>query len=248
MTPASKKNIYIYNKVCSNKDLNTLHSFCKNLEEQDWISGTFYRNGKINTYPDKKTNLHNENPKLEKIVSQVLAFVIDKIEWNYGTRIVHKYHDSIRKMSPGSEITIHADNELIDGNFFSIEYKKEFVDTKDSFQKSLPNEFVEYSSVFYINDDYEGGEIFFPDYNLEIKPKPGSVVFFPSNSKYIHCVKKIIKGDRYAVPSLWHSEKSVVLNSIAPYPYAQEIVEKQFMHKFIDANIDPERSFVQNNL
>jgi len=248
MNPASEKNIYIYNKVCSDKDLNTLYSFCKSVEDQDWVESFFYRDGKSNLYPDKKTNLHNHNPILKQIMDNVFAFIINSIEWNYGTRIIHRYHDSIRKMSSGAEILPHADNEFNDGTFFSIRYTKESVNTKNDFQEHLPNEFVEYSSIFYINDDYEGGEICFPDYNLEIKPEAGSVVFFPSNSKYIHAVKKVIKGDRYAVPSLWYSEKAVILNSIAPYPYAQEIVEKQFMNKFVESKLDLPRSFIQQDL
>jgi len=248
MTPASEKNIYIYNQVCSNEDINTLYSFCKNVEDQDWVESLFYRDGKSGLFPDKKTTLHTHNPILKQIMDNVFAFIINKIEWNYGTRIIHRYHDAIRKMSSGAEILPHADNEFNDGTFFSIRYTKESVNTKNDFQEHLPNEFVEYSSLFYINDDYEGGEIFFPDYNLEIKPEAGSVVFFPSNSKYIHCVKKVIKGDRYAVPSLWYSEKAVILNSIAPYPYAQEIVEKQFMNKFMNTGLHPDGSFIQNNL
>lgn len=33
--------------------------------------------------------------------------------------------------------------------------------------------------VFYLNDDYEGGEIHFPELNLKVKPKAGSVIMFP---------------------------------------------------------------------
>ena len=37
------------------------------------------------------------------------------------------------------------------------------------------------SLVAYINDDYEGGEIYFRLQNLEIKPEAGDLVIFPSN-------------------------------------------------------------------
>ena len=58
------------------------------------------------------------------------------------------------------------------------------------------------ASIYYINDDYEGGEISFPDHNLRIKPKPNSLIFFPGNENYEHEVTKILSGDRYS-SSMW---------------------------------------------
>lgn len=51
--------------------------------------------------------------------------------------------------------------------------------------------------MYYINDDYEGGEIFFPDYNLKIKPKANSLIMFPGNENYVHGVHEVSEGFRY---------------------------------------------------
>jgi hypothetical protein len=58
------------------------------------------------------------------------------------------------------------------------------------------------ASIYYINDDYLGGEINFPDHNIKISPKPNSVVFFPGNENYLHEVLTIRSGDRYST-SMW---------------------------------------------
>jgi hypothetical protein len=58
-----------------------------------------------------------------------------------------------------------------------------------------------FSLVAYINDDYEGGEIHFPNQNVTIKPKSGSLIMFPSQQPYIHEVKPIISGTRYMSPA-----------------------------------------------
>lgn len=42
----------------------------------------------------------------------------------------------------------------------------------------------EISITFYPNDNYENGELNFPDLGLKIKPEAGSVVIYPS--KYLH--------------------------------------------------------------
>jgi hypothetical protein len=58
-----------------------------------------------------------------------------------------------------------------------------------------------FSLVAYINDDYEGGEISFPNQNVTIKPKSGSMIMFPSQEPFLHEVKPIISGTRYMSPS-----------------------------------------------
>ncbi len=53
-------------------------------------------------------------------------------------------------------------------------------------------------ALVYLNDDYEGGEIYFPEYDIEIKPKYGDLVIFPCH--FMHEVKKIHNGERYTLP------------------------------------------------
>jgi len=54
-----------------------------------------------------------------------------------------------------------------------------------------------FSMITYINDEYEGGEINFPNHNILLKPAPGSLVIFPSQEPYLHEVKEVISGERY---------------------------------------------------
>jgi hypothetical protein len=63
------------------------------------------------------------------------------------------------------------------------------------------NKNLAFSLVAYINDDYEGGEINFPNHNVTIKPKAGSLIMFPSQEPYIHQVKPIVSGTRYMSPA-----------------------------------------------
>ena len=55
------------------------------------------------------------------------------------------------------------------------------------------------SIVAYLNDDYEGGEIYFPRFDLTIKPEPGDVVIFPSTYIYEHASQPMISGTKYSV-------------------------------------------------
>ena len=58
--------------------------------------------------------------------------------------------------------------------------------------------FIEFSCVIYLNDEYTGGEIYFPKQNFSKKPNKYSAIFFPGNDNdYIHGVSEIKSGNRY---------------------------------------------------
>jgi Rps23 Pro-64 3,4-dihydroxylase Tpa1-like proline 4-hydroxylase len=67
---------------------------------------------------------------------------------------------------------------------------------------TLSSEGNHIASVYYINDDYTGGEINFPDHNLQIKPKPNSLIIFPGNENYLHEVLPIVDNNRYS-SAMW---------------------------------------------
>jgi predicted 2-oxoglutarate/Fe(II)-dependent dioxygenase YbiX len=64
---------------------------------------------------------------------------------------------------------------------------------------------LEYSFVFYLNDDYEGGEIYWPNHGISLKPEAGSVVIFPSKEPYQHAVKEVTKGNKIFIPHFWYT-------------------------------------------
>jgi predicted 2-oxoglutarate/Fe(II)-dependent dioxygenase YbiX len=55
------------------------------------------------------------------------------------------------------------------------------------------------SIVVYLNDDYEGGEIWFPRFDLTHKPKAGDIVVFPSTYIYEHASQDMVSGTKYSV-------------------------------------------------
>jgi predicted 2-oxoglutarate/Fe(II)-dependent dioxygenase YbiX len=55
------------------------------------------------------------------------------------------------------------------------------------------------SLVWYVNNEYEGGEIEFPYFNYKLKPPANSILFFPSNYIYAHIANPVKEGTKYAV-------------------------------------------------
>ena len=67
---------------------------------------------------------------------------------------------------------------------------------------------VQYGLVVYLNDDYEGGEIHYPDLDITIKPKARSIIIHPAGLP--HEVLKI-KGNntRYILSSFVRGEEKI---------------------------------------
>ena len=57
------------------------------------------------------------------------------------------------------------------------------------------------STVYYLNENYTGGEIKFPRFGITYKPKANQMIIFPSTYVYNHSVSPVIEGERYAVVS-----------------------------------------------
>jgi hypothetical protein len=61
-----------------------------------------------------------------------------------------------------------------------------------------------YTSMLYLNEDYEGGELYFPMHNdFTIKPKTGMLAIFSGDINHPHGVKQITNGTRYVNTAFW---------------------------------------------
>jgi predicted 2-oxoglutarate/Fe(II)-dependent dioxygenase YbiX len=67
----------------------------------------------------------------------------------------------------------------------------------EHFDASRPNDIA---TLIYLNNDYDGGDIYFPKYEMSFKPEPGDLLCFPDNPSFIHGVKPIIRGTRFTLP------------------------------------------------
>jgi hypothetical protein len=72
-----------------------------------------------------------------------------------------------------------------------------------------PNDFPWYdiAGLFYFNDDYEGGELYFPQHGIEFKPKARAAYFFPGDRYYAHGVRPVKSGNRFTSPFFWTIKK-----------------------------------------
>ena len=69
------------------------------------------------------------------------------------------------------------------------------------------------SFLFYLNDQYGGGELEFYDLGLTIKPKKGMMIAFPSYKDFAHKVHPVTWGHRYTLVS-WVGTKEKLYDTI----------------------------------
>jgi predicted 2-oxoglutarate/Fe(II)-dependent dioxygenase YbiX len=97
---------------------------------------------------------------------------------------------SAQKWMTGSFAGDHSDNSELDG-------------TPNAWRE---NKLV---TIIYLNDDYEGGELYFRDHDISISPKLGSVIVFDVGIENVHGVKTITAGDRTTIMCSWDYADSV---------------------------------------
>lgn len=92
------------------------------------------------------------------------------------------------KMLEGGRNTLHMDN---------------WYETFDNRLKPRPFNLLDRSGLLYLNDDYEGGELYFPLQNFKYKPPTGTFIFFEGNQDVPHEVHTVKRGERYNIISFY---------------------------------------------
>lgn len=94
--------------------------------------------------------------------------------------------------------TIHAQKWVVGG------YANPHSDNSD--ENGEPNGFDinKYVAILYLNDNYSGGQIYFPDHGIEFRPSAGSLVIFSGGIDNVHGVKPITNGVRHTIVSFWN--------------------------------------------
>jgi predicted 2-oxoglutarate/Fe(II)-dependent dioxygenase YbiX len=65
----------------------------------------------------------------------------------------------------------------------------------------------DFSSIVYLNDDYEGGELYFTAQDRMLKPKQGMLVAFSAGYHHEHGVLKVTQGRRITMPAFYTFDK-----------------------------------------
>ena len=105
----------------------------------------------------------------------------------YNLEELYLDFQTLAKWEQGAEMAFHADNV-----------------TEDK-QPHWYCGWRDYSSILYLNHDYEGGETIFKHQQQRQPPMQGTAILFPATYGYTHGVAKVEKGTRYTISS-WFTQ------------------------------------------
>jgi hypothetical protein len=175
----SSNNIVVIKNFINLEDLKKIQNFCINLNEFEPSPGDDWHNRVCNN----------------SIITK-LDIEISKLLYTYQLKhkkIIEDFFDvdlsdnipNIVIWRTGDSQLPHADKENLDGS-----------------ENPYPENDI--ASLLYLNEEYSGGEIYFPIQGVELKMNAGDAVFFPGDRHYQHGVKEITKGKRFTCPAFWN--------------------------------------------
>jgi hypothetical protein len=182
------KDIVVYKNFI---DKNTASKLVKILDKHaelgliTWMPISFYESYSSVLPQDNDEHVENEGLPSD-IFSQMKQGIIDAVAsvHDLDPKTISQIGYHTQKWEPGAYARKHSDNTDEQGN-------------SGAFTRSR------YAAFLYLNDDFEGGMLQFPDQNLSIKPEVGMLAAFDGGFNNMHEVTLITKGVRYTIGSFW---------------------------------------------
>lgn len=150
-----------------------------------WESGgtEFWDNRVINYWKMK-----NYDGKAAEIMLNANDRCGNVIRNNYHAEEVYSDTLQIIRWFPGMEQPPHAD-DMTNTDIHGFEHRV-------------------FGSIIYLNDTYEGGQTYYPNFDIKITPKAGSLAIHPGDPEHLHGVTKVENDMRYTIASFWTFNKN----------------------------------------
>jgi hypothetical protein len=208
------KDIVVYENFLSDEDcqkmINALDSQAEN-GKISWMPISFYESYSSVLPQDNDQEVIDAGlsptifSDIENIMPEAIASVHD-----LDPKTICKIGYHTQKWEPGAYARVHSDNTDEKGN-------------SGAFTRSR------YAGFLYLNNNFEGGLLRFPDQDIEIQPKTGMLAVFDGGFNNMHEVTMITSGVRYTIGSFWDDREEDA------YPEELRAQWKEEMQKIRDA-------------
>ncbi len=115
---------------------------------------------------------------------------LEQVQPHYGTRIEWYEQPELLRYRGGGHYAPHADAENWDP-------------ATQTWTRAIDRDF---SILVYLNDEFQGGALTFPNFGLRLAPSAGMLVVFPSDHRFVHCAEPLKHGERVVLVS-WCASK-----------------------------------------
>jgi hypothetical protein len=157
------------------------------IHGEAWVWHNFLSKEECNSIVDEALSKEWQMP--DRVDLDILKDLTPKISSGFKGDVRVKPFDHLRMYKEGQGMLPHTDiygwqNRILNG-IVDKNYEKETVEYS----------YASFSTLIYFNDNYTGGELVYPEYNIEYKPKAGDLLIH--SPEVIHGVKKVKSGLRY---------------------------------------------------
>jgi len=137
-------------------------------EEIDVLLSSIEGDGFAESHPGNVTkDLNSESLEIMPLIGQRLMSYFDKAHSHIEIR-------KIMRLQKGQAMPIHSDGGYPDNEMSIV-----------------------FGIAIYLNDNFGGGELYYPNLDIKIKPEKGSLVLH--DAKLLHGVLPVTSGTRYAI-------------------------------------------------
>lgn len=185
--------VLVRRNAMGSKDLAELARFLRNATLHDSPVSDFETEanaGEVEWVINKEIR-DTQHVKLTQAIENKLRAIDDAsiasfINPFYKIEVLDREPSQILHYGVGGHYIPHVDAETLYKDDIGLEL----------WEKTLDRDL---SVVYFLNDDFSGGELFFPALDLVIEPEAGTLVCFPSDHNYIHGVRPVSAGHRYTI-------------------------------------------------
>lgn len=207
--------VWVFKKAIKNPQ-EYVEYFEKSVEWTDWYTfgkhgrGHNFGSSKFENFPtleeweaQREIAVQNESDKtFEKSIDDLFyhstKLYVEENKFSFDNWVYESWN--IAKYEPNQE------NEYV--MMHHTDYQREYTHN--------PGSKFAITAVFYLNDNYNGGEVafrFLDDSDVSIikedyeyKPSAGDIVVFMSGHPHYHGVKAVTEGDKYIIRTYWRYE------------------------------------------
>lgn len=147
----------------------------------------------------EKVELQTRNTEWYPIPYPLLQNLTNATMSCYTSFIEPKYHSKVKNIEPTQFLGYPIGGHYIEHNDSENFENGQWV-------RIAPRDI---SILFYLNDDYTGGELEFTRLGLTIKPKSGMMIAFPSYKEFAHKVHPVTSGFRYSLVTWLETEQKI---------------------------------------
>lgn len=184
-----------YEKFLLEEDYNILRNYVETTEGWQKMNNPLWNKRVVNVF-----NIDPAQKQVLNIIAKLHSLTKNEIE---------------NRLNPEGEV--HSD---------TIQFQRTFVqpdqpphsDSTGNNGEDNGTSHRKFSSLLYLNDKFDGGNLWFPNQNIEVVPKPNTLVLFPATFEYMHGVKAVTNGIRYSILEFWtYNDKNT---------FAEDVLER----------------------